>query len=70
MILWPKTSKNNMIYMTASKKIYLCDPFLEQTSLLIEFETQPTFADWVGVNENLIAIALSSCFLFIVGFFL
>jgi len=50
-----------MIALT-SKTFYLCDPDTQEFSVLHEFENQPTLADWGSQNENLLAIALNTCF--------
>ena len=63
LLLWLKTSSNKMIALS-SKTFYICDPIIEQFSLLHEFENQPTLADWGSQNENLLAIALNTCFLY------
>lgn len=60
LLLWPITLSKKLLILTAAKKFYLCDPFLEEFSSLLEFENQPNLVDWASSNENLIAISLVS----------
>lgn len=63
MMLWPRTSINKMLVLSASKKLYMCDTNLEEFTCFMDFEFQLTAADWGSINENLLATS------FVTGFY-